>query len=76
MQPPQQPYALPYESQVWKSEGTFLVLTSLQLFQVWSVVAVNTPSTPTFALNLCCFWNFSLISMLQVTNQQDQTLGC
>ena len=37
MQPPQQSYALPYESQVWKSEGTFLVFTSSQFFQVWSV---------------------------------------
>ena len=50
----------------WKSEWTFLVLTIFTDFQVWSVFAVNTPSTPTFALNLCCFWNFSLCSMLEV----------
>ena len=37
MQPPTESLAPPYESQVWKSEATFLVLTSLQLFQVWSV---------------------------------------
>ena len=40
----------------------FLFWQVYSLFKSGRFFAVNTPSTPTFALNLCCFWNFSLLS--------------